>query len=155
MKNVFQKQLRRDFGEQEYRNFVRMCHAELKGQNPEKLSYERKPIYYSMYETLQQETPEKLKKRSERLMETMYKAFQIGRHFWGITLFYVVANVVLIGLDLEYFVTCAGLVAMGACFLYKLVEFLTNKYCFVDAYLIMIYKAVLEKLSPSPLKIQD
>ena len=36
---------------------------------------------------------------------------------------------------------------MGICFLYKLVEFVSNKYCVLDAYLFMIYKSVLEKLA--------
>ena len=49
--------------------------------------------------------------------------------------------------NLDYAVTCASVALMGVCFLYKLVEFLSNKYCFIDAYLIMVYKTVLEKLS--------
>lgn len=134
--------------------YVRMCREELQGQNAEHMTYENKPVYQSMYQLLQQETPEKLTDRAERLMDTMYRAFQIGRQFFSVILFYVVSNIVLIAMELDYLVTCASLSLIGACFLYKLMEFLTNKYCFVDAYLVMVYKAVLEKLQPSSLKIE-
>lgn len=151
MRNVFQKCLRTAFGEQEYIRYVDMCRKELMGQNPNTISYEDKGVYHKMYQNLCQENQENLKKRAERLMETMYRAFQIGRQFASVIIFYVIANFILIGLELNYFVTCISLALIGICFLYKLVEFMKNKYCFVDAYLVMVYKAVLEKLYP-PLK---
>ncbi|MCH5266940.1 MAG: hypothetical protein J1E62_01240 [Lachnospiraceae bacterium] len=151
MKNVFQKCLRRDFGEYEYLLYVQMCREELRGQTPEKMSYENKPIYQHMYQLLKQETPESLTDRAERLLDTMHHAFQIGRQFFSVIIFYILSNIVLIGLELDYTVTCISLSLIGACFLYKLVEFLTNKYCFIDAYLVMVYKAVLEKLQPPAL----
>lgn len=134
--------------------YVKMCREELQGQQAEHMSYENKPVYQRMYQLLQQETPEKLSDRANRLMDTMYRAFQIGRQFISVILFYVVSNIVLIGLDLDYAVTCISLSLIGVCFLYKLVEFLTNKYCFVDAYLVMVYKAVLEKLQPPGINIE-
>ncbi len=151
MHNVFHKCLKKAFGEQEYAKYVKMCKEELVGQNHTMISYENKPVYQKMYQILQQENQESLKERAERLMETMYLAFQIGRRFASVILFYVIANFVLIGLELDYYVTCVSLALVGVCFLYKLVEFMKNKYCFVDAYLVMVYKAVLEKLYP-PLK---
>lgn len=154
MKNVFQKCLRKDFGEHEYLQYVQMCREELRGQSVDRMSYENKPVYQHMYQILKQETPEKLTGRAERLLDTMHRAFQIGRQFFSVIIFYVFANIILIGLDLDYVVTCISLSLIGACFLYKLVEFLTNKYCFIDAYLVMVYKAVLEKLQPSGLKIE-
>lgn len=146
MKNVFRKCLCGAFGEQEYFKYVKMCRDELVGQNPAKMSFKNKPVYQNMYHLLCQENQDKLEKRAEKLMDTMYRAFQIGRRFGSVIICYVVANFILIGLSLDYMVTCVSLSLLGICFLYKLVEFLTNKYCFVDAYLVMVYKAVLEKL---------
>lgn len=151
MNNVFHKCLKKAFGEQEYARYVKMCREELVGQNLNTVSYENKAVYQKMYQILCQENQENLKHRAERLMETMYQAFQIGRRFTAVILFYVIANFVLIGLELDYYITCISLALVGVCFLYKLVEFMKNKYCFVDAYLVMVYKAVLEKLYP-PLK---
>lgn len=149
MNNVFHKCLKRAFGEQEYIQYVEMCREELVGQDPGVVSYENKPVYQKMYRILRQENQENLKERAERLMETMYQAFQIGHRFASVILFYVIANFVLIGLELDYYVTCVSLALVGVCFLYKLVEFMKNKYCFVDAYLVMVYKAVLEQLYPA------
>ena len=83
---------------------------------------------------------------SEELSVTLYKALQIVRKFSGILFVYALANIVLLMLDLDYYVTCASIAILGAAFLYKLLEFLENKFCFIDAYLIMIYKTVLEKI---------
>ena len=74
-------------------------------------------------------------------------ALQSGRKFLSVIVFYIVANIVVLALDLNYFVTCMSVILMGGCFIYKLIEFLSNKYCVIDAYLIMIYKTVLETLS--------
>ena len=87
-------------------------------------------------------TTEKL----ENLSCTLYKALQIARKFTGVLSAYVVGNIVLLALNLDYYVTCISVAFLGAAFLYKLLEFLENKFCFIDAYLIMIYKTVLEKI---------
>ena len=79
-------------------------------------------------------------------MQTLLKAFQIGRQFWFVFTFYLLASIFLIGLELNPLVTTVALIAMGVCFLYKTCEFVCNKFCFIDAYLIMVYKSVLERI---------
>ena len=86
-------------------------------------------------------------RRKEELMLTLMKAFQIGQQFWFVFLFYLLANLFLILMNLNPLVTNVSLALMGACFLYKVYEFICNKFCFVDAYLVMVYKTVLEKAS--------
>lgn len=146
MRNVFQKCLRREFGEKGYLRYVTMCREEIAGQDPARLNYENKAIYQDMYQNLSEENQERLREKVDKLMETMYHAFQIGRRFWSVFLFYLTANIVMLCLSLDYIITCISLALMGVCFLYKLIEFVSNKYCFIDAYLVMVYKAVLEKL---------
>ncbi len=144
--NVFRKCLRRQFGNNKYMSYVRMCEEEvLKGNSKAKI--EDKKIFQDMYEQLKEKNSEYINECSELLAETLYLALQIGRKFFSVFIFYVIANFVILALQLNYTVTCISVMLMGICFLYKLTEFLSNKYCFIDAYLIMVYKSVLEKLS--------
>lgn len=145
--NVFRKCLRKQFGKSKYMSYVQMCEETiLKGSLSKSNIYDKK-IFQDMYEQLKGKTSEYINERSELLAETLYIALQIGRKFFSVFIFYVLANVVILALQLNYTVTCISVMLMGICFLYKLTEFLSNKYCFIDAYLIIVYKAVLEKLS--------
>lgn len=145
--NVFRKCLRSQFGKSKYLSYVQMCEEEVLKGNSLKVKIEDKKIFQDMYEQLKGKTNEYINERSELLAETFYMALQIGRKFFSVFMFYVVANFVVLALQLDYIVTCISVMLMGICFLYKLTEFLSNKYCFIDAYLIMVYKSVLEKLS--------
>ena len=103
---------------------------------------ESKKIYKDMYEVLSKDPKKVTTEKLENLSCTLYKALQIARKFTGVLSAYVAGNIVL----LDYYVTCISVAFLGAAFLYKLLEFLENKFCFIDAYLIMIYKTVLEKI---------
>ncbi len=145
--NVFRKCLKRQFGKTKYMSYVEMCEKEVLMSTSVKGKIEGKEIFKDMYDQLRVESTKDIEEREKFLAETLYLAFQIGRKFSAVFIFYVLANIVVLALQLNYAVTCISIALMGACFIYKLVEFLSNKYCFVDAYLIMIYKAVLDKLS--------
>ena len=75
------------------------------------------------------------------------EAFRIARQFSFVFLFYIVANVVLIAMGLQPAVTNVSLALIGLCFLYNVYEFVCNRFCFVDAYLMMLYKTALERTS--------
>lgn len=100
-----------------------------------------------MYEILHRKSEEYIDERVQSLTDVLFTAVQIGKKFGTVLAFYIAANILLLALGLDYYVTCISLALMGVCFIYKLIEFLSNKYCFIDAYLIMIYKSVLEKLA--------
>ena len=117
--------------------YVQMCEEEILKCTSPKVKIEDKKIFEDMYEQLKGKTNEYINERSELLAETLYMALQIGRKFFSVFMFYVVANIVILALQLDYIVTCISVMLMGICFLYKLTEFLSNKYCFIDAYLII------------------
>ena len=144
--NVFKKCLRKEFGKKGYERYVRLFNEELKNHDDIKVDIENKKIYKDMYEILSKDSETVIKEKLENLSVTLYNALQIIRKFSGILFVYALANIVLLMLELDYYVTCASIAILGAAFLYKLLEFLENKFCFIDAYLIMIYKAVLEKI---------
>lgn len=145
--NVFRKCLRQQFGESKYLSYVRMCEEEVLKDSAAKTKIEDKKIFKDMYEQLKEKNSEYINECNELLTDTLYLALQIGRKFFSVFIFYVLANIIILALQLNYAVTCISVILMGICFLYKLTEFLSNKYCFIDAYLIMVYKSVLEKLS--------
>lgn len=144
--NVFKKCLRKEFGKKGYERYVRLFNEELKNHDDIKVDIENKKIYKDMYEILSKDSKKAIGNKIENLSYTLYKALQIVRKFSGVFFAYVVGNIVLLALDLDYYITCASIAFLGVAFLYKLLEFLENKFCFIDAYLIMIYKSVLEKI---------
>ena len=137
MMNVFKKCLRKEFGKKGYEHYVDLFNEEVK-------NYAN--IKNDMYEVLSKDPKKVTTEKLENLSCTLYKALQIARKFTGVLSAYVVGNIVLLALNLDYYVTCISVAFLGAAFLYKLLEFLENKFCFIDAYLIMIYKTVLEKI---------
>ena len=144
--NVFKKCLRKEFGKKGYEKYVKLFSEEIGDKKNVRLNIEDKKIYKDMYEILSKDSEKVIKEKLENLSVTLYNALQIIRKFSGILFVYALANIVLLMLELDYYVTCASIAILGAAFLYKLLEFLENKFCFIDAYLIMIYKAVLEKI---------
>lgn len=145
--NVFQKCLRRQIGNSKYFGYAEECRKYFEKSNLSKLAIDSRPIFDDMYNQLKEENRAGIAERMKDLVETLTTAFRITKYFVFVLLAYLSANVVLLALELDYYVTCVSIILMGICFLYKLVEFVSNKYCVLDAYLFMIYKSVLEKLA--------
>ncbi len=146
--NVFRKCLKKEFGNKKYGLYVFLCQEELKGQElQQQPQIDSKAVYQDMYQYVKEMDKKEIIRRKEELMLTLVKAFQIGQQFWFVFLFYLLANLFLILMNLNPLVTNVSLALMGVCFLYKVYEFVCNKFCFVDAYLVMVYKTVLEKAS--------
>ena len=120
----------------------------IKDNNPlDEIETDGKEVYREMCERIREWTPEEIAKKKERLAGTLLEAFRIARQFSFVFLFYIVANVVLIAMGLQPAVTNVSLALIGLCFLYKVYEFVCNRFCFVDAYLMMLYKTALERTS--------
>ena len=145
--NVFQKCLRRQMGNNRYTDYVDTCRKNFSNANVSQLASGSKPIFDDMYELLKEENKAGISERMRDMADTVAIAFRITRYFAFVLITYLLGNIVLLTLNLNYYVTCVSVLLMGICFLYKLVEFVSNKYCVLDAYLFMIYKSVLEKLS--------
>lgn len=150
--NVFRKCLQKELGEDAYKHYIKVCEDELFESSHENWKMEDQTVYKEMSVELRKKNRADIKKSGEHLVAAMYSAFEIGRRFIFVTIFYAIANVVMLVLNLDYTVTCVSIALMGVCFIYKLVEFLSNKYCFIDAYLIMVYKSILEEIMGKTLK---
>ena len=42
--------------------------------------------------------------------------------------------------------TVMSLILISICFIYKIYEFITNKFCYIDAQIVLVYKAVLDRI---------
>ncbi len=125
-----------------------MCYEELDNRDlSEKTVMKDKAVYKDMVERLRKLTPDEIDQRKIELTRTLLDAFRILRQFGFVFVFYLASSFAMIVLRLHPVVTNIGLVLMGICFLYKTYEFVCHKFCFVDAYLVMVYKMALESAS--------
>jgi len=151
MMNVFRKCLKRQMGIGKYYAYMETCRRGFSKEGVAQFARNSKPIYDDMYEQLKRENEMDISERLSDMLSTLKTAFRITRYFVLVFLAYIAGNIALITLELDYRVTCVSIMLMGLCFLYKLVEFVCNKYCVMDAYLFMIYKSVLEKIAKESL----
>ena len=145
--NVFRKCLKRQMGIGKYDTYIETCRSSFSKEGIAQFAQNSKPIFDDMYELLKRENEADISERLRDMLSTLKTAFRITRYFVLVFLAYIAGNIALITMELDYQVTCVSIVLMGICFLYKLVEFVCNKYCVLDAYLFMIYKSVLEKIA--------
>lgn len=144
MINVFKQFLNQEFGKARYSRYF----AAVKTSLNDKSYYARKKgseeLYMELFRELKDEDDVALDERLEKLIDTMYDAVQIHRQYWFVVIFYIASSLFLIGRQLDGMVTMVSLFLISACFLYKTWEFVINKYCYVDANIILVYKSVLD-----------
>ena len=87
-----------------------------------------------------------LKKKQRRLEQTLLRSLTICRgYFMTVVAVVATAGMVLLLQPVEQ-VLYALLAVLGVGLAYKTVEYFVNRYCYVDARMVLIYKAVLEQL---------
>ncbi len=141
MSNVFKKLIRRELGEANYDRYF----SSVK-KNLETKASDSQSIYNDMYEKLKYRDLKAITKMHNRLNETMVLAFKISKNFFFAFLFYLAACIFIIAkVDLPIF-SIGALVLINICFVYKAYEFIANKFCYIDAQIILVYKAVLDRI---------
>ncbi len=151
MANLFNKCLHDILGEKEYISFLIMMKEKKITDDIQDLFFaggkiEDKDLYNKMINIMNSEDDELLEGYAKRVISTQRKIIGIVNGFWKVVFFYTIANIVLIEMQLNYYVTCGALALMGVCFMYKLVEFLSNRYSLIDAYLFVVLKTALVEL---------
>ncbi len=146
MINVFKQFLNQEFGKARYARYFDSVKSSLE----DKSYYARKKgseeLYMELFQELKDEDDTALKEKLEKLIDAMYVAVQIHRRYLFVVIFYVASCLFLIGRQLNGMVTMASLLLISCCFLYKTWEFVVNKYCYVDANIILVYKSVLDRI---------
>lgn len=142
MASVFKKLISRELGESNYNKYFFVCQKSLSSK-----VFNSKEIYYDIYENLKYKDRATIKKMQERLNEAMLLAMRISKTYFFSFLFFLGGIFFLFVKNLNPLIILLSIGAMGICFLLKTYEYLVNKYCFIDAQIVLVYKTVLDKIS--------
>lgn len=141
MSNVFKKLISKELGNASYHRYFSFVKGSLDLKKADS-----QIIYNDMYEKLKYRDLKAITKMHNRLNDTMLIAFRISKNFFFAFIFYLTVSVFLVVKGLQPEVMVITLILMNVCFIYKIYEFLTNKFCYIDAQIILVYKAVLDRI---------
>jgi len=141
MSNVFKKLISKELGEVNYHRYFSFIK-----RNIDNRTSDSQIIFNDMYDKLKYRDLKSLTKMHERLNDTMLLAFRISKNYFFAFLFYLIASIYLIIKTARPELTILALILMNLCFVYKTYEFVANKFCYIDAQIILVYKAVLDRI---------
>jgi len=139
--NVFKKLISKEMGEVNYHRYFSFLK-----KNVEAKKVDSQALYNDMYEKLKYRDLKSITKMHSRLNDTMLLAFRISKNFFFAFIVYLAATVFLVTKDLQPQLTLFSMISMNVCFVYKIYEFIVNKFCYIDAQIVLIYKAVLDRI---------
>lgn len=132
MKSVLGKLIQRRFGCERYTIYT------------EKLNKrESMDIFCDIYRNLCQQSQEDLNDALKELLGYVQMSIRISRNFLYISMGYMVAMAMLLLLELSWMILLPSATVISMCYLYKLVEFVRNRYCDRDVRIVLIYKIAL------------
>lgn len=140
MFNVLKKTLKKEFGSEKYEQYARSIK-----QNIREARKDNTDIFNDLYQMLREKDAPHLLKMQERLNESLMNAFYINKNYLMAFLAYLAAFSVIGSFVIQMY-AIPLLFFISVLFLIKTYEFLVNKFCYVDAHLVLIYKAVLERV---------
>ena len=140
MFNVLKKTLRSEFGRAKYEEYARSIK-----QNIREAKTDNSEIFDDLYEILKQKNEKSLEEMQERLNTSLLDAFQVSRTYFWVFAAYLAAFFVICSYVIQLY-AIPLLIFISIAFLVKTYEFLVNKFCYVDAHLVLIYKSVLDKI---------
>jgi hypothetical protein len=141
MSNVFRRLISKELGEANYHRYFSSIKKSLDTKKNDSQA-----IYNDMYEKLKYRDLKSITKMHNRLNDTMVLAFRISKNFSFTFIFYLIASVSVIIKVPQPALMILALILISACFLYKAYEFVANKFCYIDAQIILVYKAVLDRI---------
>ncbi len=147
MSNVFKRLISRELGEVNYHRYFSFVK-----RNIDTKKCDSQVIFNDMYEKLKYRDLKAITKMHSRLNDTMLLAFRISKNYFFSFLFYLLASIYLIAKGIRPEFALGGLVLMNVCFVYKTFEFVSNKFCYIDAQIVLVYKAVLDRIILSEAK---
>lgn len=141
MTNVFKKLIRKELGDANYHRYFNFTKSNLNNKKSDS-----RAIYNDMYDKLKYKDLKAITMMHDRLNETLLLALRISKNYMFSLMFYLFSSIYLIFRDLHPGITLISLTLMSVCFLYKTYEFVANKFCYVDAHIALVYKAVLDRI---------
>ena len=141
MESVFKKLIRKEFGRKKYHTYCETIYRNLANRKAGCAE-----VYQDIYAYCSQKDKTAISRMQEQLNEAMKTALSISRNFAMVFVFYACALLFLLGENLDSVVTLLAGGAMTVAFLVKACEFFVNKFCFIDAQIVVVYKEVLDEI---------
>ena len=141
MSNVFKRLISKELGEVSYIRYTSYVK-----KNIETEKTDNQTIYNDMYEKLKYRDLKSILKMHNRLNNAMLLAFRISKNFFFAFIMYLTASIFLIVNLRQPQIAIIALLLMNICFIYKTYEFISNKFCYIDAQIVLVYKAVLDRI---------
>lgn len=141
MASVFKKLISKELGENNYNKYFYVCQKSIQNK-----FFDSKEIYNDIYGLLKNKDYNAIKKMELRLNDSLLLAVRISRMYYFSFLFFIGAVFILLSKGLNPFITAISIILMSICFVVKTYEYLVNKYCFIDAQIVLVYKTVLDKI---------
>lgn len=146
MASIFRKLIQKELGIQSYEHYFRCYQQNLPRQKEGEELRHNQEVFQDIYERLKDQDVSVIEKKSSRLMDAMLYALRVNRMYVPEFVVYVAVSLFLIALGMPVWITLVSLGLLSICFLIKSFEFIENKYCYIDAHIILVYKEVLEQL---------
>jgi hypothetical protein len=141
MSSVFKELIKKEFGVNSYDKYFFICQKSLENRK-----LENKEIYNDIYEHLKNKDQAAIKNMQKRLNDALLLAVRISKTYFFSFLFYLGASFYIIMKDIHPMITVISLILMSVSFIVKTYEYLINKYCFIDAHIVLVYKTVLDRV---------
>jgi hypothetical protein len=141
MSSVFKELIKKEFGVNSYDKYFFICQKSLENRK-----LENKEIYNDIYEHIKNKDQAAIKNMQKRLNDALLLAVRISKTYFFSFLFYLGASFYIIMKDIHPMITVISLILMSVSFIVKTYEYLINKYCFIDAHIVLVYKTVLDRV---------
>ena len=138
--NVLKKTLRKEFGHQKYQQYA----VSIKKGIKESKAYNTE-IFDDIYSMIKGKDESVLLQMQERLNVSLLNSFQIGKNYLSAFLIYLIGFFIVASYAVPV-IAYPGLLVMSLLFLLKTYEYVVNKFCYIDAHMVLIYKSVLDKV---------
>lgn len=141
MASVFKKLISKELGNNNYNKYFFICQRSLQNR-----TLENKEIYNDIFEYLKGKDQVSIKNMQNRLNDALLLAIRISKTYFFSFLFFIGASFILITKDISLMVTVLSMVLMSICFIVKTYEYIINKFCFIDAHIVLVYKTALDRV---------
>ncbi len=143
MLSILGKLICKELGEQKYDMYFEYYSSYVNSGGDKSAGKHNEIIFKDIYKQLGNKDIYTLQKMLERLLSTIELSVRISRQYMWVWICTVFTILIFIFLPVSPFWTVTGIFMVITCFGYKSLVFIINRYCFIDANIILLYKTAL------------
>lgn len=132
MNSVLGKLIQKEFGRNKYKMYCNKLEQK-----------ECMDIFCDIYFDLVRISEENLSNKLVHLLKTVQLSVKISRIFWYITIAFIMAVMILGAMSVPFEYKILSIAILSTSYIYKLAEYVRNRYCTRDVRLVLIYKTAL------------